>query len=80
MIISESVGILKKCVPADDRKTKMSNCSDCNKNERNGHNYCLNCGSYLKTGQIEHCKVGVTRNTNDNYCGYCGSKDFNCSC
>jgi hypothetical protein len=57
-----------------------SKCRDCDKYEKQGHNYCRMCGYYFREGKVEYVGKATIYNTNENYCGNCGKLIKNCEC
>ena len=59
----------------------MTNCKDCERYRKEGHNYCRMCGTELNPGFVKHVRIAVAYYTNEKFCGYCGKeRNKGCKC
>lgn len=55
-------------------------CSDCDKYERENHNFCRMCGFEFKPGFVKLVRQAKAYYTNEKICGYCGKQRMECKC
>jgi len=55
-------------------------CGDCDKYEKQNHNYCRMCGFHLTKGKVQYVRNALAYFTNEKFCGYCGGQKNKCKC
>ena len=60
--------------------SNMQRCSDCDRCEQQGDNYCRMCDFFFKKGVVKNAKVAVAYSTNEKFCGYCGGPKHSGQC